>query len=287
MMRVSGVSLALRNAPFIAAAVIALAIAGSAVLAPWCAPYDWNALGVAPTLAPPSAQHWFGADVFGRDLFSRVIDGGRYSLAIGLLTVGLALVFGSLLGMTLGYAGGRLDAWGSRLVDVMLGIPSLVIAILAVSILGVGLFNVAIAVAIAQLPHYARVVRAATLTVRNRQFIEAAVAMGARGPRIVLGHILPNIAPTLIVVATLNLGEAILATSTLSFLGLGAQPPTPEWGAMLSDGQNYMRYAPWIMAFPGLAIFLTVLSVNLIGNFINQRLGRSPANERAQDPHTP
>jgi ABC-type dipeptide/oligopeptide/nickel transport system permease subunit len=117
--------------------------------------------------------------------------------------------------------------------------------------------------------------------VRGRPFIEASIAMGARGPAIILGHILPNIAPTLIVVATLNLGEAILATSTLSFLGLGAQPPTPEWGAMLSDGQNYMRYAPWIMAFPGLAIFLTVLSVNLIGNFINQRLGRSPASGHA------
>ena len=267
--------MSLKHAPAAVAGLILFAIFALAIFARWLAPYDWNAIGVAPSLAPPSLRHWLGADAFGRDLFSRVIAGGRYSIAIGLLTVGLALASGSLLGMTLGYAGGRIDDWGSRLIDVMLGIPSLVIAVLAVSILGVGLFNVALAVAIAQLPHYARVVRAATLAVRGKLFIEAAVAIGARGPAVVLTHILPNVAPTLIVVSTLNLGEAILATSTLSFLGLGAQPPTPEWGAMLSDGQAYMRYAPWIMAFPGLAIFLTVISVNLIGNFVNQRLGAS------------
>jgi ABC-type dipeptide/oligopeptide/nickel transport system permease subunit len=154
----------------------------------------------------------------------------------------------------------------------MLGVPSLVVAVMVVSVMGVGLVNVAFAVAIAQLPHYARVVRAATLVFRGQLFIEASVAIGARPLNIVLNHILPNIIPTLIVISTLNLGEAILATSTLSFLGLGAQPPTPEWGAMLSDGQEYMRYAPWLMTFPGLAIFSTVLSVNLMGSFFSQRL---------------
>jgi ABC-type dipeptide/oligopeptide/nickel transport system permease subunit len=267
-------ALRLRHAPVAIAALVLFSICASAVFARWLAPYDWNAIGGAPALAPPSLQHWFGADAFGRDMLSRVMAGGRYSIAIGLFTVGLALASGSMLGMVLGFTGGKFDDWGSRLIDIMLGIPSLVIAVLAVSILGVGLFNVALAVAIAQLPHYARVVRAATLTVRGKLFIEAAIAIGSRGPAIILTHVLPNVAPTL-VVATLNLGEAILATSTLSFLGLGAQPPTPEWGAMLSDGQSYMRYAPWIMAFPGLAIFLTVISVNLIGNFVNERLGAS------------
>jgi glutathione transport system permease protein len=262
------------------AASILLGITALALFATWLAPYDWNQIGVAASLAPPSAHHWFGTDIFGRDLFSRVIAGGRYSITIGLVTLTLGLVFGTLLGMVLGYAGGRIDGLGSRFIDVMLGVPALVIAVLVVSILGVGLFNVALAVAFAQLPHYARILRSATLVVRGRLFIEAAVAIGARPTSIILTHVLPNIAPTLIVVATLNLGEAILATSTLSFLGLGAQPPTPEWGSMLSDGQEYMRYAPWMMIFPGLAIFLTVISVNLIGNYLNQRLGASGAPRR-------
>jgi len=255
------------------AVMVLLGIVMAAIFAAWLTPHDWNAIGVTESLARPSMRHWFGADIFGRDLLSRVIAGGRYSISIGLLTLVLGLVSGSLLGMVLGYAGGRIDGWGSRFIDVMLGVPALVIAVMVVSIMGVGLFNVALAVAFAQLPHYARILRSATLVVRRRLFIEAAVAIGARSPSIILTHILPNIAPTLVVVATLNLGEAILATSTLSFLGLGAQPPTPEWGSMLSDGQEYMRYAPWMMFFPGLAIFLTVVCVNLIGNYLNQRLG--------------
>lgn len=259
-----------------AGGAILLVICALALFASWLAPYDWNQIGTAPSLSAPSWQHWFGTDLFGRDLFSRVMAGGRYSIAIGFLTLALSLTAGSALGMVLGYSGGRIDAWGSRLIDVMLGIPALVIAVMVVSILGVGLFNVALAVAVAQLPHYARIVRGTTLTIRGKLFIEAAVAIGARPSGITLSHLLPNIAPTLIVVATLNLGEAILATSTLSFLGLGAQPPTPEWGAMLSDGQDYMRYAPWMMLFPGLAIFLTVISVNLLGNRLNQRLGARP-----------
>ena len=261
-------------------ALVLLVMGSLALFATWLAPYDWNEIGVADPLMPPGLHHWFGTDSFGRDMFSRVIAGGRYSISIGVLTLVLGLCSGSLLGMLLGYAGGRIDDWGSRFIDVMLGVPALVIAVVVVSILGVGLFNVALAVAIAQLPHYARVVRSATLVIRGRLFIEAAVAIGMRPPGIVFTHILPNIAPTLVVVATLNLGEAILATSTLSFLGLGAQPPTPEWGSMLSDGQEYMRYAPWTMFWPGLAIFLTVVSVNLLGNSLNQKLGSGAPRRR-------
>jgi ABC-type dipeptide/oligopeptide/nickel transport system permease subunit len=270
----------LRENPGAAVGALVLSvICALAIFAAWLAPYDWNEIGVAAPLASPSLHHWFGTDAFGRDLLSRVIAGGRYSISIGLLTLALGLVSGGLLGMVLGYAGGRIDDWGSRLIDVMLGVPGLVIAVMVVSIMGVGLLNVALAVAIAQLPHYARVVRSATLVVRRKLFIEAAVAIGARPAGVLATHILPNIAPTLVVVATLNLGEAILATSTLSFLGLGAQPPTPEWGSMLSDGQEYMRYAPWMMLSPGIAIFLTVLAVNLLGNHLNERL-RSGAGRR-------
>jgi ABC-type dipeptide/oligopeptide/nickel transport system permease subunit len=247
-------------------------IAGLALLSPWVAPHDPNAIGTAASLAPPSWSCWFGTDLYGRDLFARVIVGGRYSIAIGLLTLVLSMNAGSLIGLTLGYAGGRIDAWGSRAIDVMLGLPSLVVAIMIVSVLGVGLVNVAIAVALAQTPHYARIVRSATISLRSASFIEAARAMGAHPLRVILRHLLPNVAPTLIVIATLNLGEAILATSTLSFLGLGAQPPTAEWGAMLADGQAYMRFAPGLMIFPGAAIFLTVVSINLLGNRLAQIL---------------
>ncbi|SDD48415.1 peptide/nickel transport system permease protein/glutathione transport system permease protein [Sphingomonas sp. YR710] len=255
----------------IGGAMLAIIFAAAA-LAPWAAPYDWNAIGIAPSLSSPSANCWFGTDLYGRDIFSRVIAGGRYSIAIGMMTLALSMSLGSLIGMVLGYSGGRVDAWGSRAIDVLLGLPALVVAIMIVSVLGVGLVNVAIAVALAQAPHYARIIRSATIMLRRTLFIDAARAIGAGPLSITLRHLLPNVAPTLIVVATLNLGEAILATSTLSFLGLGAQPPTPEWGAMLADGQAYMRYAPGLMIFPGLAIFLTVIAVNLLGNRLSQTL---------------
>jgi ABC-type dipeptide/oligopeptide/nickel transport system permease subunit len=247
-------------------------IGGLALFSPWIAPHDPYVISVAPSLAPPSWSCWLGTDLYGRDLFARVIAGGRYSIAIGFLTLLLSMNAGSLIGMVLGYAGGRIDAWGSRAIDVMLGLPSLVIAIMIVSVLGVGLVNVALAVALAQTPHYARIVRSATISLRSAPFIEAARAIGAHPLRIVFRHLLPNVMPTLIVIATLNLGDAILATSTLSFLGLGAQPPTAEWGAMLADGQAYMRFAPGLMLYPGAAIFLTVVSINLLGNRLAQIL---------------
>jgi peptide/nickel transport system permease protein len=262
----------LRNRGAAVAAAILLVLCLSAALAPWIAPYDWTETGVVSPLAAPSSDAWFGGDLHGRDVFSRVIAGGRYSITLGVVTVALSLVIGSFIGIAIGYAGGRIDMWGTRCIDVLLGIPSIVMAVLIVAVLGVGLFNAALAVAISHVPRYARVVRAATLVIREQPFIEALRALGAGRLRIMLRHILPNVAPTLIVVATLNLGDAILSTSTLSFLGLGAQPPAPEWGAMLSDGRDYMRYAPWIMIFPGLALFLTVMSVNFLGDRLSQML---------------
>lgn len=263
---------ALRSPGAAAGGVMLGLIVALAVLSPVIGPHDPDAIGVCPSLSGPSSTCWLGADLYGRDLLARVMAGGRYSIAIGLLTLTLSMTAGSMIGLVLGYAGGRIDAWGARALDILLGLPALVIAIMIVSLLGVGLVNVAIAVALAQTPHYARVIRSATITLRSALFIDAARAMGAHPVRIVLRHLLPNVMPTLIVIATLNLGDAILATSTLSFLGLGAQPPTAEWGAMLADGQAFMRFAPGLMMFPGLAIFLTVISINLLGNRLTRLL---------------
>lgn len=249
-----------------------LALIVAAILAPLVAPYDWTETDVGIRLSAPSAEHLFGTDIHGRDIFSRVIAGGRYSISLGLATVLLSLVVGSAIGIFLGFVGGRVDAWGCRLIDVLLGFPQIVLAIMVVAVLGVGLVNVVVAVAIAGVPRFARVVRGAVLVVREQLYVEAARALGASDLRIMLRHLVPNVTPTLVVLGTLDLGNAILSTATLSFLGLGAQPPTPEWGAMLSGGREFMRYAPWMMIFPGLALFLTVMSVNLIGDRLSQVL---------------
>ena len=191
---------------------------------------------------------------------------------MGLSTVAISLVVGGLFGIAIGYLGKRVDAVGTRVIDIMLGFPPIILAILLVAAFGVGLVNAAVAVGIAGIPRFARVARATTVSLAAREFVEAARAMGASRARVVLRHLLPNLLPTLVVLATLDLGGAVLFTATLSFLGLGAQPPTPEWGAMLNAGRDYVRYAPWTMIFPGLALFLTVLAVNLVGDRLNQVL---------------
>jgi peptide/nickel transport system permease protein len=195
-----------------------------------------------------------------------VMYGARFSLAMGISTVAISLVFGALLGIVIAYAGGRVDAVGARLIDAMLCFPPIILAILIVAVSGVGLWNAALAVGLSGIPRFARIIRAATLSLAARDFVEAARALGAGRTRIVLRHLLPNLTPILIVMTTLDLGNAVLFTATLSFLGLGAQPPTPEWGAMLNAGREYVRYAPWTMIFPGLALFLTVMAVNLVGD---------------------
>jgi peptide/nickel transport system permease protein len=250
----------------VAGTIVIATILALAVFAPYLAPYDWNATSQCRRLAPMSAEHWFGCDLFGRDVFSRVIYGARFSLAMGLSTVTISLVFGGLLGIVIAYGGGRIDRIGARVIDAMLCFPPIILAILIVAVLGVGLLNAALAVGISGIPRFARITRAATLSLAARDFVEAARAVGSSHARIVLRHLLPNLAPILIVIATLDLGGAVLFTATLSFLGLGAQPPTPEWGAMLNAGREYVRYAPWTMIFPGLALFLTVMSVNLVGD---------------------
>ena len=256
-------------------AAVALAILAVlvifAVFAPWIAPFDPNR-STGLRLAPPSGTNLFGTDLHGRDVFSRVVWGARYSLPVGLATLLLGLVSGGALGVMLGYIGGKLDAVGSRIVDVLLGFPAIVMAIMVVSVMGVGLVNVVIAVAIADIPRFARVIRSATIVAKQNLYVESAQAMGASSARIMALHVLPAISPTVILLGTLNLGSAILSTATLSFLGLGNQPPTPEWGSMLNDGRDYIRYAPWMMIAPGMALFLAIISVNLIGDRLSEIL---------------
>jgi ABC-type dipeptide/oligopeptide/nickel transport system permease subunit len=262
------------------ASILLVLIVLAGIFAPLIATYDPTETDIGSRLGAPDGDFWFGTDLFGRDVFSRVVWGARYSLPVGIATLLLGLLVGGVIGIVLGYRGGRLDAIGARVIDVTLGFPAIVLAIMVVSVMGVGLVNVVVAVAIAEIPRFARVVRSAVLVAKQNLYVESAIAMGASPIRIMALHILPAITPTIIVLGTLKLGDAILSTATLSFLGLGTQPPTPEWGAMLSSGREYMRYAPWMMIAPGLVLFITIISVNLIGDRMNELLDPRSARSR-------
>lgn len=237
-----------------------------ALFAPWIAPYDPLAVSPIDALLPPSAEHWMGTDPLGRDMLSRVIFGARISLRLGLISVSIALSTGLLIGIVAGYLGGRIDGVLMRFVDILLAFPALVLALIAVFALGPGLTNAMIAVGIAAIPAYARVTRAEVLSAKQNLYVQSAEAIGARVPLIMARHILPNIIAPNIVIAALGTGTAILAGSALSFLGLGAQAPTPEWGLMLAQGRGFMSIAWWLTLFPGLGIMLTVMSLNLLGD---------------------
>ena len=241
--------------------VIALTIA-----APVIAPYDPLEIDTNAILARPGVPHLLGTDTLGRDVFSRVVYGGRVSLALGLISVTISLVFGVLLGVVAGYFGGRIDEVIMRSIDVLLAFPGLLLALLAVFALGVGLRNAMIAVGIAGIPVFARVTRGEVLSARENLYVEAARAVGAPERIIVVRHLLPNIITPNIVIATLRVGTAIIFGASLSFLGLGAQPPAPEWGLMLSQGRGFLAIAWWMSFAPGLAIFLVVMASNLFGD---------------------
>ncbi|MBV9278458.1 MAG: ABC transporter permease [Chloroflexi bacterium] len=236
------------------------------VLAPLIARYPPDAIDVSIINQGPSGAHWFGTDDIGRDMWSRTLFGGRVSLPAGLGVVAIALGLGAPLGLIAGYAGGMLDDVIMRAMDVLLSFPGVVLAIGVVSILGTGLRSAVIAVGIASLPGYARLARASALSVREQEYVVAARTVGAGHTRILFRHILVNVADPLIVFATLNLGGAILVTAALSFLGIGTQLPTPDWGTMLSEGYTHMFQARSEVTFPGLAIVLTVLGINLLGD---------------------
>lgn len=223
-------------------------------------------------LKPPSAEHWLGTDEFGRDIFARLIHGARVSLAVGVLAVGIAIGAGGLLGALAGYYGGKLDNIVMRVMDVFLAVPSILLAIAIVSALGPNLVNLMVAVSISSIPRYARIVRASVLSIRDQEFVEAARAIGASDARIIFRHIIPNSLAPVIVQGTLGVAGAILSTAGLSFIGLGIQPPAPEWGSMLSGGRQYLRYAWWVTTFPGVSIMITILSLNLLGDGLRDAL---------------
>jgi peptide/nickel transport system permease protein len=252
------------------ALVILVAIAGPAL-----APHDPLKPVPLDRLQPPSADHLFGTDSLGRDILSRVIYGARISLMIGLISVGISLVPGTLLGLTAGYFGGRADSLIMRLMDMLLAFPAILLAIFITAILGPSLPNTMVAVGIVYIPHYARIVRASVLSLKEQLFVQAIGHLGGGHLRILGRHILPNAMPPIIVYATLGMGTAVLQAAALGFLGLGAQPPQPEWGAMLSEGRQYIQNAPHVAAFPGAAILVLVLGFNLFGDGLRDVLDPS------------
>jgi peptide/nickel transport system permease protein len=261
-----------RNPGAVVGAIVLVALVLLTVFAPAIAPYDPIAQDSSAIRAAPSAKHLFGADTFGRDIFSRVLYGGRMSLPVGFVAVGITAVVGVALGLVAGYYGGRLDTVIMRGVDLMLAFPGILLAMALIAILGTSLFNLMLAVGIAAIPEYTRVVRGTGLGARETEYVTAARVSGASDRALVLRHILPNVLPPVIVLATLGIAGAIILGSTLSFLGLGIQPPTPEWGNMLSDGRSMMRHQWWIAFFPGFAIMVTVLAINLLGDGLRDAL---------------
>ena len=261
-----------KNRLAVAGGVLLVGFVLLALVAPLVAPHDPLAQDLYNRLAAPSLTHPFGTDDFGRDILSRVIYGSRISLRIGGAAVLLALAVGTTIGLTAGYWGGALDQVLMRAMDLMLAFPSILLAIGIVAVLGPGLENAMLAVGIVAVPQYARLVRASALSVREQDYVQAVRALGASDLRILVFAVLPNCLAPLIVQSTLGLATAILDAAGLSFLGLGAQPPTPEWGAMLSGGRELILSAPWVLTFPGVAILLTVLAFNLLGDGLRDAL---------------
>jgi peptide/nickel transport system permease protein len=249
----------------LALTVIALFALG-AVFAPLVAPYDPLSQDLASRLEPPTAAHWLGTDQLGRDILSRLLYGSRISLVIGVVVVGLAGVFGTIVGLVAGYAGGLVDEGLMRLTEVFLAFPPLILAMAIAGALGPSLTNAIIAIAAVTWAVYARLARGQVLSLRRREFVEAARSIGASRTRILLRHLLPNAVAPLLIQASFDMGSAIISAAGLSFIGFGAQPPTPEWGVMISEGRNYIATQPWLSLFPGLAILFTVAAFNLIGD---------------------
>jgi len=254
-------------------AQVGFAILALLVLACACAPLltraDPLAIDPSNTLQPPGRAAPLGTDGIGRDVLARFLYGGRLSLWVGLVAIAIGGLTGTSLGMLAGYFGGWLDAFLSWVTDILLAFPDILLALAIIAILGAGIVNAMIAVGISFIPAFMRLTRSSVLAIRETSYVEAARALGASDLEVIFNHILPNVLRTLLVLVTLGIGSAILAGAALNFLGLGAQPPTPEWGAMLNAGQKYIRDGWWLTVFPGLGIFLTILSINLIGDALS------------------
>ena len=243
-----------------------------AIFAPLLAPEEPNVMAPRDALEAPGAAYPMGTDQFGRDILSRIIFGSRLSLQVGFIAVGIASIFGVTLGLISGYYGRWIDGAIGILIDIMLAFPGILLALAIVAVLGPSLLNLMVAVGIASVPTYARLIRGAVLSTRELTYVEAARVLGAPDRSIMFRHIMPNVIAPAIVLATLGIGQAILIGAAISFLGLGAKPPTAEWGAMLSSGRNFLQQAWWITLFPGLAIMITVLSINLLGDGLRDAL---------------
>ena len=260
------------NRGAMAGLVIFVAIILMALAAPILAPYDPIALNPSDSLLGPSARHWMGTDSFGRDVLSRIIYGARVSVQMGLVAVAISVTGGSLLGLVAGYYRGVIDMLVMRLADVMLAFPGILLALVIIAVLGRNLSSAMIAVGISAMPLYIRVVRGAVLSVREREYVAAARVTGCGDARILARHILPNVLASVIVLATLGIPNAIISGAALSFLGLGIKPPTPDWGEMLNSGRSFITLAWWLSTFPGLAIVVMVLAINLFGDGLRDAL---------------
>jgi glutathione transport system permease protein len=250
----------------IAALLVILLLILAAVFAPFIAPYDPATPDYDSLLDGPSAAHWLGTDAYGRDILSRIIWGGRVSLSVGFLSVALGGVVGIVIGLISGFFGGLLDGVLMRLMDVLLAFPGIILAIGVVALLGPGIDNVIAAIAVFSVPVFSRLVRGTTLSLKQSLYVQAARSIGVGRVALMLRHILPGAMPGVIVYASLRLGTSILTAASLSFIGLGARPPSAEWGAMLADGRSFLGVADHLTLFPGLAIFVTVLAFNLLGD---------------------
>lgn len=261
-----------RNKLAITGAVVVLMLLIASLLAPWIAPHNPTQINAWQVLAPPSTSHWFGTDELGRDVFSRVLYGARISLKVGFVAIGIAIVLGSVVGLVAGYYGGWVDTVLMRCVDIMLCFPAFFLILAIITFLEPSIWYIMAVIGLTGWMGVARLVRAEVLTIREMDYVMAARCIGCSNLRIILRHILPNALSPVLVAATLGVAGAILTESSLSFLGIGVQPPTPSWGNILTSGKDYIEFAWWLSLFPGLAILVTVLAYNLLGEGIRDAL---------------
>ena len=261
-----------RNKAAMVSLAVLILLVLMAVLAPWIQPYPYTKTNFTNTFGTPSKQHPFGTDSLGRDVLSRIIYGARYSLSLGILAILLSTAVGIVIGSIAGYFGGTTDIIVMRFLDVFQSIPSMLLCIAISTALGPGYFNTILALSVGNLPMTVRLLRASIFSIRNEEYIEAAVAINCSTPRIILRHVLPNSISPLIVGGTMGVGNTILTAAALSFIGLGVQPPTPEWGAMISEGRNYIRTFPHLCIIPGVFIMITVLALNILGDGLRDAL---------------
>jgi peptide/nickel transport system permease protein len=261
-----------RNRAGVVALVVLLVIVGASVAAPHIAPFAPLQMQPSAAMSGPSPEHWLGTDRFGRDTFSRVLYGGQLTLQVALVSALFSAVIGVGLGLLAGHRGGQVDDVITRLIDVLLAFPGIMLALAVVAVLQPGLHSIILAVGISGIPYFVRVTRASTLAVKHEAYIEAARVCGAGGFRISVLHILPNVAAPILVLLTISAANAVLTGASLSFLGLGVQPPAPEWGAMMNAGRDFLRQAPWLINGPGIALMVTVLAVSTVGDALRDAL---------------